>query len=236
MDPKTSRVKAFFERGFYLKSRALIAMRVDLTRELLGDLHGQRILDLGCGDGSLSLQYVASNEVTLVDVTPQMLEAAERNTPPEHRRRVRFVNAALQDFSASEPFDVVLCVGLLAHLPSIEQGVAKVASLTVRGGRCLLQITDADRWMGRAIHRYSSLRAQLGKGVGYEVARIGHAELTEIAARHGMKQEAQRRVWTILPGMRFLPDSLLLEYQRSTSTSPVLAPSGAEALVLYRRT
>jgi cyclopropane fatty-acyl-phospholipid synthase-like methyltransferase len=236
MDPKTTRVRAFFERDFYLKGRALIDMRVDVIRALLGDLHGQRILDLGCGDGSLSLQYAASNEVTLVDVTPKMLEIAERNTPAEHRRRVRYVNAALQDFSASEPFDVVLCVGVLSHLPSVEAGVAKVASLIAPRGRCVLQITDEDRWMGRAVNRYFSLRVRLGHVTGYDHTHIGHAELTAITARHGMQQEAERRLWAFLPGMRLLPNSLLLQYLRSTSTSPLLAPRGAEALLLYRRT
>jgi cyclopropane fatty-acyl-phospholipid synthase-like methyltransferase len=233
MDSRTSRVRAFFQTGSYLATRAPIAVRVELVHELLGDLDDARILDLGCGDGSLSLQYAARSSITLVDLSTNMLERARENTPRGARERVRYVNSAADAFTSEQPFDVVLCIGLLAHVASIDQTVAKVASLVRPGGRCIFQITDRDRLMGRALSGLFGLRTRIRNSAGYDLTPTGSAELVRIASRHGLRQLDERRTWSILPGMRFLPDEVLLRYQRNTSRNPLLSRRGAEALLLF---
>src|SRR5438552_742750 len=126
---KASQVKAFFEKpDLYLKSsRKNISVRTTIVKELLGDLSGFRVLDLGCGDGSISLQFLPDMEsLTLVDLSSAMLERAVRATPIEYRSRVQYVNLDLSDFHSTQKYDVVLCLGLLAHVESIEQTIERV--------------------------------------------------------------------------------------------------------------
>jgi ubiquinone/menaquinone biosynthesis C-methylase UbiE len=54
------------------------------------------ILDIGCGDGSISVPLLNSNcRLTLLDVSPGMLSIARSRVPEELSSRVKFVN---QDF------------------------------------------------------------------------------------------------------------------------------------------
>jgi SAM-dependent methyltransferase len=235
MDSRTSRVRAFFQGGSYLESRAPIRARVEQVRQLLGDLNGKRILDLGCGDGSLSLQYARTNSVTLVDLSPRMLERARENTPQEARDRVRYVSCTAEAFTSDDRFDVVLCVGLLAHVGSVERTVQTVAHHLAVGGRCILQITDSDRWMGRTLIGLFSLRMRVRDRAGYDLNRLGCGELTRIATENGLRRLDERRTWSILPGMKLLPDGVLLRYQRTTASNTLLSSQGAEALVLFAR-
>jgi len=71
LDPREVRGRAFFDRPrgprTYLEKRLGIRMRAHVTRRLLGEVTGSAIPDIGCGDGTLSLQYaVPGNRLTVV--------------------------------------------------------------------------------------------------------------------------------------------------------------------------
>jgi 2-polyprenyl-3-methyl-5-hydroxy-6-metoxy-1,4-benzoquinol methylase len=118
MPSKSAKVEAFFsDPDPYLRNNCAIAVRSTLVKDLLGEIRHSRILDLGCGDGSVSVHFLAQrNSVTMLDLSWAMLERARANTPPEYRSRVDYVNADLLDFEAERPYDVVLCIGVLAHV------------------------------------------------------------------------------------------------------------------------
>lgn len=68
-----------------------------------------RVLDLGCGTGTLACALaVAGHEVTGVDPAAAMLEVA-RAKP--HADRVRWIEAPAQHFAAAERFDRIVMTG-----------------------------------------------------------------------------------------------------------------------------
>ena len=87
MAPETDDVKAFFNQPHrYLHKRFGLRLRAEITQELLGPLSAVRILDIGCGDGSISLPYLFSgNSLVLLDLSESMLQLARRNTPAAMR-------------------------------------------------------------------------------------------------------------------------------------------------------
>lgn len=57
----------------------------------LVDFSGQRVLEIGCGDGRLTWRYAASAEEVLgIDPDREAIAAARALTPPALRERVRF--------------------------------------------------------------------------------------------------------------------------------------------------
>src|SRR5437773_11740974 len=94
MVSKTQHVKSFFDRtNVYLRKSFGISLRVSIVRRLLGDLDGSTILDLGCGDGRVSLQYLShNNKITLVDLSERMLEQTRLNTPEAFKTNVEYIN------------------------------------------------------------------------------------------------------------------------------------------------
>jgi 2-polyprenyl-3-methyl-5-hydroxy-6-metoxy-1,4-benzoquinol methylase len=152
MNSRSERVKSFFDKThLYLNKDFGVSIRALIVRKLLGELSHSRILDLGCGDGRISLQYISqTNHITLVDLSDNMLEIARKNTPETLKTNVDYINTDLQKYEAGEKFDVVICIGVLAHVVSVEETVAKVVRFLKPGGRCIFQITDADQYLGNS--------------------------------------------------------------------------------------
>ncbi|HEU5362283.1 MAG TPA: class I SAM-dependent methyltransferase, partial [Gaiellaceae bacterium] len=57
----------------------------------LGDFHGQRVLELGCGDGRLTLGIAEdAAHVLAFDPDAEEVERARRTLPPELANRVSY--------------------------------------------------------------------------------------------------------------------------------------------------
>lgn len=231
MTGRGERVARYFgEPERYLSKGVHVDLRARLVRELLGEPRDARILDLGCGDGGLSLPFAgAGNELVLVDRSPEMLERARRRAPPS--ARVTFVHGDLDTLELDGRFDVVLCVGVLAHVDNPARTIARVAGLLAPGGRAVFQITDADRALGRLVHALYALR----RGGGYALHRLSRRELDRLAGAHGLRRLACRRHLPLLPGMGLLPARWLRRYEHAGAERPLLTRLGSETLLLYAK-
>lgn len=100
-------------------------------------LPGRRILDIGCGDGTL-VGWLAKQgaEAFGADPGPAALTAARRNVPDG-----RFVAAGAERLPFGDgTFDAVVCVNALHHVPVALQGaaLAEAARGAKRGGVVLV--------------------------------------------------------------------------------------------------
>lgn len=97
--------------------------------ELLSPQVGERILDLGCGDGVLTEQLVTMGcQVVGVDASPEMVEAA----------RARGLDARLMDGQAltfEDEFDAVFSNAALHWMQQPDKVIAGVWRALKRGGR-----------------------------------------------------------------------------------------------------
>jgi ubiquinone biosynthesis O-methyltransferase len=77
---------------------------------------GMRVLDVGCGNGSLTRELVrAGCSVVGIDLSAQGIAVARRAIP-EARFEVLAANQAILENLAAEPFDVVVATELIEHL------------------------------------------------------------------------------------------------------------------------
>jgi SAM-dependent methyltransferase len=188
-------VRDHFESRAYLQRNPLIAIRAGLVADLLRDLQRKSVLDLGCGDGSLSAA-LRGNDITLVDFSEVMLEQARRNVPG-----ARHVQADVLAWQPDRLYDAVLAVGLLAHVESVDRLLQKIAAALQPGGRCILQVTDAGHPLGWFLVRYGRIR----RSGGYRTNDLSRRELIERAAAYGLRPVAARRYGLLLPGTGRLP-------------------------------
>jgi 2-polyprenyl-3-methyl-5-hydroxy-6-metoxy-1,4-benzoquinol methylase len=78
----------------------------------LADFHGQRVLEIGCGDGRLTWRYAdKAAHVTAIDPFETSITRAKENTPEDLKSRVEFRHIGFDDFAAesrSSTFDIAI--------------------------------------------------------------------------------------------------------------------------------
>lgn len=112
--------------------------------ELARLLPGERVLDVGCGTGSLAVlakKMVGDcGSVSAIDASPEMIARA-RAKAARAGLQIRLLNATAQELPfADSAFDLALCTMMLHHLaPGARRRLAGELQRVVRpGGRVLL--------------------------------------------------------------------------------------------------
>lgn len=235
---RTTAVRSFFNQTErYLKNNGNIEIRLQVVREMVGDVHNVNILDLGCGNGSIALQFLnRSNHVTLVDISQEMLEVARQHTPAECRMNVEYINDDLALHVASVQYDLVLCLGVLAHVELVESTITKIAEVLRPGGRCVLQMTDVDRIGGKLTGLYCDLRNYLSRSYPMTLNRTGVRKVRSLASQVKMECLAERRYASLMPGMGRIPLNWQRRYHLLTLNTPWLSRHSSEAILMFVKT
>jgi len=77
--------------------------------EFAGSFSGQRVLEIGCGDGRLTWLFAAqAARVVGIDPKPDDIALAIQNCPAPLRGCVEFHVGTIQEFETSEIFDLAL--------------------------------------------------------------------------------------------------------------------------------
>jgi hypothetical protein len=111
-----------------------------------------------------------------------------------------------------------------------------VADLLRVGGRCVVQITDSNRGLGRLHYLYYSARASLTGSIGYSLNETTLPQIISMAACNCLELTSIRRHSLLLPGMGKLPARWLLKYELFVLRSRILSRYGASALLLFEKT
>lgn len=76
---------------------------------LAGDLAGQRVLEVGCGNGRITTHLAPhANHITAIDPDVDRIEQAKANLPPELAHKISYHAIPLEDLPPGEKFDMVL--------------------------------------------------------------------------------------------------------------------------------
>jgi ubiquinone/menaquinone biosynthesis C-methylase UbiE len=97
--------------------------------------------------------------LTLVDVSSAMIAAARSNVPAELKENVELLNSDLMTAPLeAHSFDLIVCLGVLAHVESPQATLERIATLLRPGGTLMLEFTDAFHPVGRLGMFYHRLR------------------------------------------------------------------------------
>jgi SAM-dependent methyltransferase len=100
-----------------------------LILEMLGNVHGLRVLDVGCGDGELACELAAHGAiVTGVDSSGAMIEAAKYQSTQQVSDIAFQVSRAENLPFRDEHFDIVTAVTILCFVRAVALSSANSAS------------------------------------------------------------------------------------------------------------
>jgi ubiquinone/menaquinone biosynthesis C-methylase UbiE len=113
------------------------------TLELLGEIKGKSILDLGCGEGGYSrLISKMGADVTAIDGSEKLIEIAGKKAEQEGLAIKYFVrNANSFDDIESESFDIVLATMSLMDVEDYTGSIAEVKRVLKKDGLLLMSIS-----------------------------------------------------------------------------------------------
>ena len=139
----------------------LVMLEEKVTLELIGDVQGQRILDLGCGTGRYCV-LLAGRGATVVGLDPSlgMLEQAERKVTTACFFELHHGTMEKTDFP-NEHFDLVVSALTLSHLPELEPTLREAVRVLKSGG-CMV-ISDIHPYWPVSGHNYTEFFDETGQ-------------------------------------------------------------------------
>lgn len=159
------KTKQAFENPQWYLSRAdfNIRIRSETVGEFLNGTGFENILDIGCGDGSLSLPLLnGQNHLTLLDQSQPMLSVAGSRVPGELALRVQLINKDFMEATlASQSFDLVLAVGVLAFIERRREFIVRIKSLLKPGGSVIVECSDGAHFISRSLLVYDAVRKRM---------------------------------------------------------------------------
>lgn len=224
----------FDKAKFYLRNNTNIAIRAVLIRQLLSPVEKVSLIDLGCGSGEISLQFQSSsNHLTLVDLSAEMLTVADRNANKDFP--ARFVHSDILELDTDTKYDIVLCIGVLAHVTSIDRVICKVSELLRPCGKAVFQITDGNTSIGKVLNHFYSLRGGPAFSSRYVLNTINEQDLMSQAEANGLKLIDRRRYFPQFPGMGKFPYRVNLGVQRALLNRNFTLEHGPDLLLLFQK-
>lgn len=135
------------ENGRHLRYRGIPMLCEEGLHELLGGVAqaelppGARVLDVGCGQGALSLR--------LADLGFQV-DACDQFDLCKCKEAVRFVHASAEAAELAGPYDAIFLVEVLEHVEAPFALLRKYAARLKPGGRLIVTTPNVDSDLSRA--------------------------------------------------------------------------------------
>jgi ubiquinone/menaquinone biosynthesis C-methylase UbiE len=187
------------------RSSSLGTITEDIERRLIlrlaGELNGRAVLDVGCGDGALTLVcwQNGASRVVGCDIDPRMIACAVARAT-QHKATVTYAVSRAETLPFPDrSFDLVTAIAVLAFVPEPGLALGEIARVLRPGGRLI--IGDLGKWSLWAASR--RLRGWFGAGM-WNAARFRSA--SELRA---LVQAAKLRVEHV-SGAVYYPRSRLI--------------------------
>jgi ubiquinone/menaquinone biosynthesis C-methylase UbiE len=212
--------------SFYFQKRLAIAC------ELAGASAG-RLLDCAAGTGEITCALLKSgrfSHATVVDISPAMLQSAEELLGSQITNAdLEFVRSDVFDFKASDSsFDLILCLGLIAHVGRLDILLSHLKSMLAPAGRIILQTTLTDH-VGARIVRALTARRELTRR-GYRISWFSQRDIADACNGAGLRIVETRRHSLGIPfGDRLWPWA---NFRLETRLQKWTSRHGADAIYL----
>lgn len=174
--------------------------RVRASVELFENVKGERLLDIGCADGAITVRLMramGAREAYGVDIAPEAITAAQ-----ERGVQSFCVDLDKEDLTFSDNFfDAVYCAEVIEHLFDPDHLLSEVNRVLKRGGTACITTPNLAGWPNRlallaGFHPYPMAASPGHEGVGKllfkgEEGQWGHIRvftlraLKELVRLHG---------------------------------------------------
>jgi ubiquinone/menaquinone biosynthesis C-methylase UbiE len=202
----THSVKNYFEETKnYLHKDFGVRLRKELLQEEIGKIEGREILDIGCGNGAISLPYVCNNNLTLLDFSENMLSLAKKSIPENKKKNVTLLNIDLFELPSDKKYDIILLIGVVAHLSQPLNTVLSFLSKRLNeGGKLYLQYSDKNNFISKIEKRI--------RKTPYPIKFLCDQDIQAVCKNINLVIIKKIQYGGVFPGMGLLPNEILFKY------------------------
>lgn len=209
----------------------LLRSLAEWLRQPEGERRTRRVIDVGCGTGHTTValaKHFPDVEFVGVDAAEGVLGVARGHAESAGIDNVRFESADVGDeLPGRTTFDVVLCLGVLHHVPRLAEAFGRVAGLVKDGGYLIIWLYGR---FGRAHHSQNQqfLTLLAGEQPSGERLTLARAFLEELGSRfavdsgfytpHGCGLEG---IEWLLGQPQWLADQMIPAFEQSLSIGEV---------------
>lgn len=240
-NPKEQAVRHFFEQTeVYLTYDYNLRIRLETIATFLQGKQYPKVLDMPCGTGDLTIPLLDQFEdLTLMDFSKGMIEKAKENLPPEKKDKVQFVHTNFyhHDFGGQQ-FDLVVAVGILAHIESPMEFVRRISDLIKPNGHLIIQNTNASASFTSLIRAHQWLKRTVRKSK-YTLNWVAEKQLLSTADECGMHLQQSFRYHQSWLGLSHL-FSNEAKYDKTTkhfgsAAAPRRQKSGSDVMYFFQK-
>ncbi len=180
--------------------------RLSLATEAAMKTSGQAF-DCATGSGEIITSIVSTGKfegVTLVDLSQKMLDLTARQINDtgagKKAAKIELVCEDIFQFTRANShrkYDLIVCLGLIAHTGRLPELMLLLRGLLARGGVILLQSSLTDH-PGTRVERFFSKERYFRKH-GYRISYFSHQDIETAVAGAGLKIAASNRFAVGMP-------------------------------------
>ena len=102
------------------------------------NIHGKRVLDIGCGGGILSEQLHKQGAiVTGIDSSSKSITIARQHAE-EKDYDIKYINKSIFDITGSDNFDFIVCFEMIEHIDKPNKLIKKINELSAKNSGLFL--------------------------------------------------------------------------------------------------
>ena len=241
-ETKANEVRSFFEQPeVYLTYDYNLRLRLDTIREFIGDSYFEEVFDMPCGTGDLSIPLLDQfGDLTMMDFSGNMIAHAANHVPEEAQDKVRLIRS---DFYAygfeGRQFDLVMAIGILAHIDNPMMFLTQIARLVKPGGKLIVQNTNYASSYTKLIRLYHRVKRLVGKS-NYKLNWVKESEVVSTLKNEGFELRRSFRYHQSWLGFSHLMtnEKKMEKTQKrfGTAKDPRNQKTGSDVIYLFEKT
>ena len=156
----------------------------------------------------------------MLDISSRMLTLAKKQAKIQNLNNIEYLQFSLDEFITEKKYDIIIAVGLLAHVPSVKKTMTKLGKLLEPDGNLIVQFSN-----------YNSLITKLNfliKKRGYKINSITKNQMEQILVNNSLAITEYSQYSILFPGIGKLPNRLLYDYTILTYKNRFLSKFGTD--------
>ena len=226
----------FNSTKIYLKSNPIVDLRKSIVAEILGEVSNKQIIDIGCGNGEVTKDYLVCNKVTFLDFSTNMLALAKENINDDYSANSTFINTDFSHFTTDNKYDIVVCLGVIAHVDNIGEFLYKLKEITADGGVILFQYTASEKLISKFNQLRHGLLSKTKYNYDYKINSTSSRFIKKLIDQTGLNLTKKVKYFPVSPLFSVFNYETKIKLLKFTYKSRLFSFLGSEIILSLSKT